>query len=170
MYGHDFAWYGGTVEEVFLSDPRGNSTAAAAGAAPSSSSSSSSSSAVDKKKDKTTLTMTMITKGKNNDKKNEEPTPSSSSAPSSAPSKATDSSSRRKEPFYFIRYDDGDEELCSRVKIRVPSWKERQPGILADGQIVHAKRSDGQVNRLLVKLYNNTQNRLSIIRPLYTIS
>ena len=128
MYGHDFAWYGGTVEEVFLSDPRGTGNDPAAVAtitAPSSSSST----AVDKKKDKT-----ITTKGKKDDKKEEPPSSSSST-----------SGNRMKEPFYFIRYDDGDEELCSRVKVRVPSWKERQPGILADGQIVHAKRADGQV-------------------------
>lgn len=38
--------------------------------------------------------------------------------------------SLEKEVMYSIVYDDGDKEICSRLKIRVPSKKERQPGIL----------------------------------------
>jgi hypothetical protein len=40
---------------------------------------------------------------------------------------------------YAILYDDGDEEVCDRGKIRVPGWNEKQPGVLAIGQIVRAQ-------------------------------
>jgi hypothetical protein len=41
--------------------------------------------------------------------------------------------------MYHVLYEDGDEELCSRGKIRVPEWKEKQPGILLEGQVVYAQ-------------------------------
>ena len=53
--------------------------------------------------------------------------------------------------LYHVKYDDGDEELCSRAKIRVPQWKEKQPGILAISQAVYAEsQSAGAVLRGLV--------------------
>ena len=53
--------------------------------------------------------------------------------------------------LYHVKFDDGDEELCSRAKIRVPQWKEKQPGILAISQAVHAEsRSAGAVLRGLI--------------------
>ena len=41
--------------------------------------------------------------------------------------------------LYHIVYDDGDEEICSRGKMRNPETKEKQPGVLAVGQELHAK-------------------------------
>jgi hypothetical protein len=40
-----------------------------------------------------------------------------------------------KETMYSIVYDDGDKEICSRVKIRVPSRKESQPGKFDDDTV-----------------------------------
>jgi hypothetical protein len=47
--------------------------------------------------------------------------------------------------LYHIMYDDGDEEICSRGKIRVPEAKEKQPGVLAIGQELHGKCSSAEM-------------------------
>lgn len=47
--------------------------------------------------------------------------------------------------LYHIQYDDGDEEMCSRGKIRVPEAKEKQPGVLAIGQELHGKCSSAEM-------------------------
>jgi len=122
MYGHEFQWYPGTVEEVYLSDPRGKAPAPEAAAAAAG-------------KDG---------KGKG---KGKDQDATGKDKENKAPVAAVAGKDSKPEPFYFIRYDDGDEELCSRVKVRVPGWKERQPGMLALGQAVHARRADGTAAR-----------------------
>jgi hypothetical protein len=47
--------------------------------------------------------------------------------------------------LFHILYDDGDEEICSRGKIRVPEAKEKQPGVLAIGQELHGKCSSAEM-------------------------
>ena len=52
---------------------------------------------------------------------------------------------RVEEVLYDIMYDDGDEETCSRGKIRVPECKEKQPGVLATSQEVHALCTSAEI-------------------------
>lgn len=47
--------------------------------------------------------------------------------------------------LYHVKYDDGDEEICSRGKIRVPEAKEKQPGVLAICQELHGKCSAAEM-------------------------
>ena len=51
----------------------------------------------------------------------------------------TEVEERMEEVLYHVQYDDGDEETCSRGKIKVPEFKEKQPGVLAVGQELHAE-------------------------------
>jgi ribosomal protein L35AE/L33A len=67
---------------------------------------------------------------------------SSVSSQSIAPRKKkveTQVDERTEEVLYHVQYDDGDEETCSRGKIKVPEYKEKQPGVLAVGQELHAE-------------------------------